>query len=95
MTRDGRAIRFSEHEVPFVGRVAQGVRGIQLRGDDAAIGMVRVRREATLCTVTEQAYAKRTPLAEYPVRKRGGLGTITLDVTRSSCYVDASARRRG
>ncbi|MGH7578481.1 MAG: DNA gyrase C-terminal beta-propeller domain-containing protein [Longimicrobiales bacterium] len=81
VTRDGRAIRFPEHEVPLAGRVTQGVRGVQLRGDDAAIGMVLVRREATLCTVTEQAYAKRTPLAEYPVRKRGGLGTITLDVT--------------
>jgi DNA gyrase subunit A len=43
--------------------------------------MVVVRRDAALCTVTESAYAKRTMLGEYPIQKRGGLGTITLDVT--------------
>jgi DNA gyrase subunit A len=40
-----------------------------------------VRREATLCSVTENGYAKRTPVSEYPAQKRGGLGTITLDVS--------------
>jgi DNA gyrase subunit A len=64
-----------------MGRSAQGVRGIQLRGDDAVVGMVVVRREATLCTVTSQGFAKRTPLTAYPVQRRGGIGTITLDVT--------------
>jgi DNA gyrase subunit A len=84
VTRGGRAIRFPEPEVPLLGRVTQGVRGIQLRSDDAVVGMVVVRREATLCTVTESGYAKRTALTEYPVQKRGGLGTITLDVTEKT-----------
>ncbi|MGH7443888.1 MAG: DNA gyrase C-terminal beta-propeller domain-containing protein, partial [Longimicrobiales bacterium] len=26
-------------------------------------------------------YAKRTPIGDYPAQNRGGLGTITLDVT--------------
>jgi DNA gyrase subunit A len=43
--------------------------------------MVVVRRNATLCTVTANGYAKRTPVADYPAQKRGGLGTITLDVS--------------
>ncbi len=81
VTRAGRAIRFPEAEVPVLGRATQGVKGVGLRGDDAVIGVVIVRRDATLCTVTEQGYAKRTALGEYPVQKRGGLGTITLDVT--------------
>jgi DNA gyrase subunit A len=84
VTRLGRAIRFPEVEVAVMGRVTQGVRGIQLREGDAVVGMVVVRRDATLCTVTEQGYAKRTPLADYPAQKRGGLGTITLDVTEKS-----------
>ncbi|MGH7554571.1 MAG: DNA gyrase subunit A, partial [Longimicrobiales bacterium] len=66
VTRNGRAIRFPESDVALVGRAAQGVRGIQLKKDDAVIGMVVVRRDATLCTVTELAYAKRTPLGDYP-----------------------------
>src|SRR5690606_3648675 len=61
VTKQGRAIRFPEQDVPLMGRAAQGVKGIQLRKGDAVVGMVVVRREATLCTVTSQGYGKRTP----------------------------------
>jgi DNA gyrase subunit A len=81
VTRLGRAIRFPEAEVPSMGRATQGVKGVELRPGDAVIGMVVVRRDASICTVTSNGYAKRTPLAEYPIQKRGGLGTVTLDVT--------------
>ncbi|HSJ31606.1 MAG TPA: DNA gyrase subunit A [Longimicrobiales bacterium] len=81
VTGQGRAIRFAENDVPSMGRVSQGVKGIQLRKDDGVVGMAVIRREATLCTVTENGYAKRTPMSEYPAQKRGGLGTITLDVS--------------
>src|SRR5690606_3958151 len=81
VTEQGRAIRFAENDVPSMGRVSQGVKGIQLRKDDGVVGMAVIRREATLCTVTENGYAKRTPMSEYPAQKRGGLGTITLDVS--------------
>jgi DNA gyrase subunit A len=43
--------------------------------------MVVVRRDASVCTVTANGYAKRTPIGDYPAQNRGGLGTITLDVT--------------
>ncbi|MGQ0562797.1 MAG: DNA gyrase subunit A, partial [Gemmatimonadota bacterium] len=84
VTRQGRAIRFPEAAVPTMGRTAQGVKGMGLRARDSVIGMVIVRRDATLCTVTELGYAKRTAVAEYPVQHRGGMGTITLDVTDKS-----------
>jgi len=84
VTRQGRAIRFPENDVPVMGRTAQGVRGIQLRTNDGIVGMVVVRREATLCTVTENGYAKRTAITDYPAQKRGGIGTITLDVSEKS-----------
>jgi DNA gyrase subunit A len=84
VTKQGRAIRFPEVDVPSMGRTAQGVRGIQLRKQDGVVGMVIVRRDATLCTVTELGYAKRTPINDYPVQHRGGIGTITLDVTDKS-----------
>jgi len=84
VTREARAIRFPETDVPEMGRTAQGVRGIKLRGQDQVVGMVVVRRDATLCTVTEQGFAKRTPIEEYPVQGRGGLGTVTLKVNAKS-----------
>src|SRR5690606_17817644 len=84
VTRRGLAIRFPETDVPTMGRSAQGVRGIQLREGDSVVGMVVVRRDATLCTVTEQGYAKRTPIAEYPVQRRGGIGASTLQATQKT-----------
>lgn len=84
VTSRGLAIRFAETDVSTMGRAAQGVRGIQLREGDEVVGMVVVRREATLCTVTEQGYAKRTPITEYPVQRRGGIGSSTLQVTEKT-----------
>ena len=96
VTSGGRAIRFPEADVPLMGRAAQGVRGIQLRGEDTVVGAVDVRRRATLCTVTELGHAKRTPIDEYPAQKRGGLGTITLQVTdRSGPLVAAQEMLEG
>jgi DNA gyrase subunit A len=37
-----------------------------------------VRRDAALLTVIESGWGKRTPLAEFPIQKRGGLGTIAV-----------------
>ncbi|MGH7472240.1 MAG: DNA gyrase C-terminal beta-propeller domain-containing protein, partial [Longimicrobiales bacterium] len=84
VTVEGRAIRFPEADVPIVGRTAQGVKGMALRGKDRIVGMVIVRRDAALCTVTEFGFAKRTPITDYPVQRRGGMGTVTLDVSDKS-----------
>ena len=78
LTREGRAIRFDESQVPVVGRSAQGVKGIDLRGDDAVVGMLLVRREAALMTVTEDGVGKRTSVSEFPLQNRGGLGTLVV-----------------
>ncbi len=76
LTREGRAIRFEEKEISTFGRTAQGVKGIDLRGEDQVVGMILVRRDAQVLTVTEKGWGKRTPLTEFPLQKRGGLGTI-------------------
>ena len=57
-----------------MGRATSGVKGIELDKDDAVIGMVVVRREATLLVVSEKGYGKRSELSEYRVEKRGGKG---------------------
>jgi DNA gyrase subunit A len=76
LTREGRAIRFEEKEISLMGRTAQGVKGIDLRGDDEVVGMVPVRRDAWVLTVSEEGWGKRTPLSEFPLQKRGGLGNL-------------------
>jgi DNA gyrase subunit A len=84
-TRDGQAIRFEEEAVRATGRATQGVIGIRLRDGDEVVSLATVapeqRDETELLAVSERGYGKRTPLAEYPLRGRGGMGVITLRVT--------------
>ena len=83
-TQDGMSIRFHQGDVREMGRATAGVKGIELDAEDAVIGMVIVRREATLLVVSEKGYGKRSELTEYRVQKRGGKGIITLKKTEKT-----------
>ena len=80
-TTDGMSIRFHQGDVREMGRTATGVKGIQVDRDDRVIGMVVIRRDATLLVVSEKGYGKRSELSDYRVQKRGGKGIITLKRT--------------
>jgi len=80
-SRGGKSIRFPESHVRAMGRTAAGVRGITLQEGDAVVGMEILSPEATILTVTERGYGKRTPLDDYRLQKRGGQGVITIRTT--------------
>jgi DNA gyrase subunit A len=80
-TRDGMAIRFDEQHVRSMGRVARGVRGIKLRSKDAVVDMVIPEKGASLLTVCEKGYGKRTSLEDYRSQSRGGIGLINIKTT--------------
>ena len=61
VTETGMAIRFRESDARPMGRNTSGVKGISLISDDAVVGMVVAEPEATLLTVCENGYGKRTP----------------------------------
>jgi DNA gyrase subunit A len=77
-TRTGKSVRFQETDVRPMGRAAMGVRGVSLVGDDRVVGMEILRPDATILSVTQNGYGKRTPLEDYRVQKRGGMGIITI-----------------
>jgi DNA gyrase subunit A len=77
-TRTGKSVRFQETDVRPMGRAAMGVRGVSLVGDDKVVGMEILRPGATILSVTQNGYGKRTPLEDYRVQKRGGMGIITI-----------------
>jgi DNA gyrase subunit A len=60
VTSQGMAIRFSERDARPMGRNTSGVKGISLGKGDAVVGMVVADPEATLLTVCERGYGKRT-----------------------------------
>jgi DNA gyrase subunit A len=80
-TEQGMAIRFPESDVRPMGRTAYGVRGISLREGDAVVAMEVVTPGATLLSVSENGYGKRTELDEYRVQSRGGVGIINIHAT--------------
>ncbi len=59
-TANGMAIRFAETDARPMGRNTSGVKGISLRKGDELVGMVVADPEATLLTVCEFGYGKRT-----------------------------------
>lgn len=79
---NGRAIRFSEHNVRPMGRNTRGVRGMNIGEKDEVVGMVAVQREgASILTVSARGYGKRSPLDDYRVQTRGGKGILTMKTT--------------
>jgi DNA gyrase subunit A len=82
-TREGRALRFNESRVRAMGRTARGVKGIALRENDAVVACETFASDApaTLMTVCEHGYGKRTAVTEYPIKGRGGFGVITIKTT--------------
>ncbi|HVE79290.1 MAG TPA: DNA gyrase subunit A [Gemmatimonadaceae bacterium] len=83
-TRHGLSIRFHEQDVREMGRDTTGVKGIELGTDDQVIGMVVIKRDATLLVVTERGMGKCSPIDEYRIQKRGGKGIITLARTEKT-----------
>ncbi len=83
-TRSGMAIRFAEADVREMGRTTRGVKGIVLRAEDEVVGMVVVRRDATLLTLSERGMGKRTRIDEYRTQRRGGIGLINLRITEKT-----------
>lgn len=86
VTRAGMSIRFNESDLRSMGRVAGGVRGIKLKGDDQVVSMDILTQEAIkegrlLMVITENGYGKRTDIKEYKEQGRGGMGIKTAKVT--------------
>jgi len=77
-TRRGKLIRFCEKDIRSVGRVSRGVIGIRLADDDEVVCKEVIVPGATLLTVTEKGYGKRTKIEDYRKQSRGGLGMITI-----------------
>jgi DNA gyrase subunit A len=99
----GQAVRFRLATVRASGRDAQGVRGIKLRAGDTCVGMVMADPDATLLTVCEQGYGKRTPigpnaaanLAEAGEEREGEAGAAPESEASAEAVEDGSDEEGG
>ena len=83
-THDGMAVCFDENDVRPMGRTAVGVRGIRLRSGDYVVGAARAKEGKEVLTVTEKGFGKKTPVEEYRITNRGGLGIKNYQVTEKT-----------
>ncbi len=80
-TREGMCIKFAETDVRPMGRGASGVTGIKLRAGDEVINAEVCVEGATVLTVTENGFGKRTALEEYKLQNRAGKGVTGYKLT--------------
>ena len=77
----GKAIVWSETDARPMGRDTMGVKGMNIKTGDAVLGMEIAGEDAELFVVTERGYGKRTPVLDYPLQRRGGMGVRTIQIT--------------
>jgi DNA gyrase subunit A len=83
ITKKGKAIRFNEKTARPMGRTATGVIGIRLDDDDEVVSCDVIDDDAKeLLVVTEYGFGKRTKLAQFPRKGRGGKGVIAAKLTK-------------
>jgi DNA gyrase subunit A len=82
LSKNGASIHFHEDDVRCMGRTAAGVRGIRLKENDVVVGSIVIDSENSILTVTENGYGKRSPVGEYRIQKRGGLGIIAIKASK-------------
>ena len=97
-TQEGQAIRFPLEEVRATGRDTQGVIGVRFKKpEDRVVSLVVVKpgEMVDLLSVSTRGYGKRTPLSEYPLQGRGGMGVITYAVSTKVGRLAALLKVRG
>jgi DNA gyrase subunit A len=82
ISKGAQALRFtaSDDSLRPMGRATSGVIGMRFNEGDELLGMYVAREDEDVLVATEGGYAKRTPVDQYPLRGRGGLGVITARI---------------
>ena len=80
----GKIIRFAETDCRPLGRVSQGVKGIELSDDEKIIGMEIIDDSVEILSVTANGYGKRTSVSEYRRQSRGGKGILAMRLTEKN-----------
>ena len=85
ISRRSQSIRFTcdDEQLRPMGRVTSGVTGMRFREDDSLLSMAIIpagldEDAAFVFTVTDGGYAKRSPVADYRVQGRGGIGVRAM-----------------
>ena len=99
ISRRAQAIRFraDDEQLRPMGRATSGVTGMKFREADSMLSLSVIRRSADaleevevpdedqlfVFTVTDGGFAKKTPIEQYRLQGRGGLGIKAMQITEN------------
>ncbi len=85
VSKHAQAIRFRADDEALrpMGRATSGVIGMRFTDGDELLGMYVVSEGADVLVATGGGFAKRTPVDQYPVKGRGGLGVRTARIVEA------------
>ena len=81
---NGKMVNFPVDEVRPMGRTASGVKGIELDGEDKAVGCVAAYEGDKILVITDKGFGKMTNFFDedgepvYRITKRGTKGVLTI-----------------
>lgn len=78
-TYNGMAVRFDESDVRSMGRMARGVRGVNLKSpEDVIVGCEVVNGDESVIVVCENGFGKRSAVEDFRHTSRGGVGVKSI-----------------
>ena len=89
-SRFGQSLRFHEETVRTVGRNAQGVRGMKLRGGDTVVALTLLEKDHLL-TISDVGFGKRTEFDEFRGHGRGTMGVRNMQLERDAVVIASCA----
>jgi DNA gyrase subunit A len=89
-SRFGQSLRFHEDTIRTVGRNAQGVRGMKLRGGDTVVALTLLEKDHLL-TISDVGFGKRTEFDEFRGHGRGTMGVRNMQLERDAVVIASCA----
>jgi DNA gyrase subunit A len=89
-TRFGQSLRFHEETVRTVGRNAQGVRGMKLKGEDTIVAVTLLEKDHLL-TISDVGFGKRSEFDEFRGHGRGTMGVRNMQLERDAVVIESRA----
>jgi DNA gyrase subunit A len=88
-TKNGMAVRFDSSIIRSIGRVARGVKGVTLKGeDDIVVASVIVQSDTeSILVVCENGYGKRSKVSSFRQTNRGGVGVRSIITSKRNGFV--------
>ena len=92
VSKKGMSVRFAadDETLRSMGRSTSGVIGMKFRTDDQLLTMARIdvsqvnSDDLFIFTATDGGYGKKTPLSEYRIQGRGGIGIKAAKIDENS-----------